>query len=193
MIAISDSAHCPPMHGRASASGCLDFFTDMPWKNFTSSIASTGGAPSSVHAGNGPRQSDGWMEGTISSKQMSPMMESESISPALVWQTRQISHQPPAKDMKISPHRKADAIKVVFLCCCTSQQPQPSAVTECAAGFTISKKKRKENRCKPQLCFHVSVRVCVFVRSMRTQHSRALQEGKTFNRELRAEAHDECC
>ena len=144
MIAISDSAHCPPMHGRASASGCLDFFTDIPWKNFTSSITSTGGAPSSVHAGNGPRQSDGWMEGTISSKQMSPMMESESISPALVWQTRQMSHQPPAKDMKISPHRKADAIKVVFLCCCTSQQPQPSAVTECAAGFTISKKKKKK-------------------------------------------------
>lgn len=77
----------------------------------------------------------------------------------------------------------------MFFCCCISEPPQPSAVTECAAGFPISRKKKIPP--KPQLCFHLSVSVCLRDQCV---HSAACSlGGETRNRELHADAHDECC
>lgn len=82
-----------------------------------------------------------------------------------------------------------------FSCCCISKRPQSSAATECAAGFPISKKKKKtispNHSCAS---LQVSVCVCVIRVYHGCVHSTACSlGGETCNREPHADVLDECC
>lgn len=96
MIAISDSAHCPPMHSRASASGCLDFSQISHGNILQAPLRRPEGRQVQYMQETGQEGAEGWMEGAISSlvflaersKQMSALvcLPQWSLSPShLLW------------------------------------------------------------------------------------------------------------